>query len=83
MDVASSLGGILFMAGMFVIIVGISGAIFASPLFKWIGINHYLGKGIGMGGRFTCDWHLAGVDFVVGEWCLFLFLFKIYIALFI
>ena len=49
MDVASNLGGIPSMAAVFVIIAGISGAIFAPTLFKWIGINHYLGKGIGMG----------------------------------
>lgn len=49
MDIAHTLGGISPMAAVFVMIAGIGGAILGPFFLKWSGINHFLGRGIGMG----------------------------------
>lgn len=49
MDIASSIGGIPPLAVVFVMIAGIGGGVMSSFVFKWTGINNYIGRGVGMG----------------------------------
>lgn len=49
MDIARSIDGLPTLAAVLVVVAGISGAVLGPVLFKWIGIYHYIGKGIGMG----------------------------------
>jgi len=57
MDIANSIGGIPALAAVFVMFAGIGGAVMSPYLFKWSRINHFLGKGIGIG----CASHAIGI----------------------
>jgi len=49
MEVSHFLGGIPSMAAVFVMVAGIGGAILGPYVLKWSRINHFLGRGIGLG----------------------------------
>lgn len=49
MEVASNLGGIPALAAIFVMIAGIGGVVIGPVLLKWLNINHFIGKGVGLG----------------------------------
>ncbi len=49
MDIATNLGGIGALAAVLVMVAGIGGTMMASYLFKWMKIDHELGKGIALG----------------------------------
>lgn len=49
MEIARSLGGAPPLAAIFVIIAGLTGVVLGPFLYRWFKINHFLGKGIGMG----------------------------------
>jgi predicted murein hydrolase (TIGR00659 family) len=49
MEVAATLGGIPALAAIFVMIAGISGVIIGPSLLKVCHIDHFIGKGIGLG----------------------------------
>lgn len=47
--IVNTIGGIPALTAVFVIIAGIYGAVLQSPLFNWLGLRHFLGRGVGMG----------------------------------
>lgn len=49
MAVTESLGGITPLAAVFVMIAGIGGVLMSSVIFKLCRIDHYLGRGVGIG----------------------------------
>jgi predicted murein hydrolase (TIGR00659 family) len=49
MDIAKSIGGEPSLAAVMVMFAGIGGAVFGPTWFKWIGVKHYLARGLGMG----------------------------------
>lgn len=49
MDIAKSIGGEPSLAAVMVMVAGISGAVLGPSLFKWVGVNNYIAKGLGMG----------------------------------
>ena len=49
MDIASVTGGIPALAAVYVMIVGISGAMFGPLLLKMVKVNHFVGVGLGFG----------------------------------
>lgn len=49
MDIAGTLGGIPPLSAVFVMVAGLTGAVFGPYVFKWCHIDHSLGKGVGMG----------------------------------
>jgi predicted murein hydrolase (TIGR00659 family) len=49
MEVAESLGGIPSLATIFVMIAGIGGTVIGPTLMRWCKIDHFLGKGVGIG----------------------------------
>ncbi|KGX88137.1 hypothetical protein N784_10355 [Pontibacillus litoralis JSM 072002] len=49
MSIAETIGGVPSMTAVFVMIAGIGGAVMGPIVMKWGRIQHYLGKGIGMG----------------------------------
>lgn len=57
MDIASSIGGVPALAAVFVMFAGIGGAVISPLVFKWTRIDHYFGKGLGIG----CASHAIGI----------------------
>jgi len=57
MDIAHTIGGIPALAAVFVMFAGIGGAVLGPFVFKWTRIDHFLGKGIGIG----CASHAIGI----------------------
>ncbi|WP_100399924.1 LrgB family protein [Bacillus sp. FJAT-44742] len=49
MEVAASIGGAPPLAAVFVMVAGIGGVVLSGYLFKLCKIDHFLGKGIGLG----------------------------------
>ncbi|KEZ51386.1 LrgB family protein [Metabacillus indicus] len=49
MDISEILGGIPALAAIYVVIAGMSGAVFGPSLLKAFGISHPVAKGIGLG----------------------------------
>lgn len=49
MDIAGGIGGVSSLAAVYVMIAGITGAMFGPPLLRRCGITHYIGVGIGFG----------------------------------
>ncbi|ADU30535.1 LrgB family protein [Evansella cellulosilytica] len=49
MEITQSLGGAAPLAAVFVMVAGIGGAVFSPFIYKAFRIEHYLGKGIGLG----------------------------------
>lgn len=49
MAVSESLGGITSLAAVFVMIAGIGGVLMSTFIFKIFRVDHYLGRGVGMG----------------------------------
>jgi predicted murein hydrolase (TIGR00659 family) len=49
MEIAKSIGGVPSLAAVMVMFAGIAGAVLGPTLFKWIGVKHYLARGLGMG----------------------------------
>ncbi len=49
MEVSSHLGGVPAIAAIMVLLVGLFGAIFAYPVYKWLNITHPVAKGLTMG----------------------------------
>ncbi|MDN3679099.1 LrgB family protein [Vibrio tapetis subsp. quintayensis] len=49
MEVSSNLGGEPAIAAIFVLIVGLFGAVFAYPIYNLVGITHPIAKGLTMG----------------------------------
>ncbi|MFS0822359.1 LrgB family protein [Bacillus sp. 1P02SD] len=49
MDIASVTGGIPALAAVYVMIAGISGAMFGPILLKWVKVDHFVGVGLGFG----------------------------------
>ncbi|MEK3889705.1 LrgB family protein [Bacillus sp. FSL K6-3431] len=49
MDIAHTVGGSPALAAVLVMIAGIGGAVMGPSLLKWVHVNHYLAKGVGMG----------------------------------
>lgn len=49
MEVANSLGGYVSLAAVFVIIAGIVGAVSNKYIYKLFRLNHYVGRGVGIG----------------------------------
>lgn len=49
MDIAKNLGGAPPLAAIFVMVAGFTGVIFGPYIYKLFKMNHYLGRGIGMG----------------------------------
>ncbi len=49
MEVSSNLGGEPAIAAIFVLIVGVFGAVFAYPIYNLVGITHPIAKGLTMG----------------------------------
>ncbi|MBS4220657.1 LrgB family protein [Bacillus sp. FJAT-49711] len=49
MDVAASIGGSPTLAAVLVMVAGIGGAVMGHSLFRWVGIDHHLARGLGMG----------------------------------
>lgn len=49
MDIADEIGGVASLAAVFVMIAGIGGGVLGQFVLKWSRINHFLGKGIGLG----------------------------------
>lgn len=49
MAVTESLGGITPLAAVFVMIAGIGGVLMSAGIFKLFRIDHYLGRGVGLG----------------------------------
>lgn len=49
MQIASELGGIPSLAAVFVMIAGLSGAIFGPYMFNWFRIKNFLGQGMALG----------------------------------
>ncbi|MBU9721553.1 MULTISPECIES: LrgB family protein [Bacillaceae] len=58
MDISGSLGGISPLAAVFVMIAGIGGAVMSTFTFKYTGINHFIGRGVGIG----CASHAIGTS---------------------
>lgn len=56
MAVADAAGGITPLAAVFVMIAGIGGVVMSSFILKYFRIDHYLGRGVGMG----CASHAIG-----------------------
>ncbi|MBT2215727.1 LrgB family protein [Virgibacillus dakarensis] len=56
MAVADSTGGITPLAAVFVMIAGIGGVMVSTIILRFLKINHYLGRGVGMG----CASHAIG-----------------------
>ncbi|MGY0693897.1 LrgB family protein [Virgibacillus sp. FSP13] len=56
MAIADSTGGITPLAAVFVMIAGIGGVMISSVVLKYCRVNHYLGRGVGMG----CASHAIG-----------------------
>ncbi|MEW9675557.1 LrgB family protein [Lentibacillus sp. L22] len=56
MAIADSTGGITPLAAVFVMIAGIGGVMISSFILKFFRVNHYLGKGVGLG----CASHAMG-----------------------
>ncbi|GAB3049143.1 LrgB family protein [Virgibacillus ainsalahensis] len=50
MGVADSLGGVDSLAAVFVMIAGIGGTMLSSVAFKYTGVAHHIGTGVGIGG---------------------------------
>lgn len=48
-DITKSIGGEPVLSAVMVMVAGISGAVIGPSLFKWVGVNNYLAKGLGMG----------------------------------
>ncbi|WP_191555834.1 LrgB family protein [Metabacillus idriensis] len=49
MDIADMMGGIPALAAIYVVIAGVSGAMFGPSLLQLFGIHHSVAKGIGLG----------------------------------
>ncbi|GAA0607999.1 LrgB family protein [Virgibacillus siamensis] len=49
MAVSSSAGGVTSLTAVFVMIAGIGGVLLHKSVFKLFRLNHYLGRGVGMG----------------------------------
>ncbi|MBU8905258.1 LrgB family protein [Desertibacillus haloalkaliphilus] len=49
MDVAATLGGAPPLAAIFVMVAGLGGVVLSPYVLRWFKIDHYLGKGIGIG----------------------------------
>lgn len=49
MEVSKSLGGYMSLAAVFVIIAGVTGAVLNQYIYKLFRLNHYVGRGVGMG----------------------------------
>ncbi|GGH88474.1 putative murein hydrolase (TIGR00659 family) [Pullulanibacillus pueri] len=49
LDVSQEIGGLPSLTVTFVMIAGITGAIFGPYIYRWLNIDHELGKGIGYG----------------------------------
>ncbi|MEH7384153.1 LrgB family protein [Bacillus sp. JJ1521] len=49
MDIASVTGGVPSLAAVYVMIAGISGAMFGPLLLKMVKVNHFVGVGLGFG----------------------------------
>lgn len=58
LGISEQIGGIPSLTAVFVVIAGISGAIFGPVLMNWLGITSMTGKGVGMG----CASHIIGVS---------------------
>src|SRR5699024_11725356 len=58
MDFAREIGGAPSLAAVFVMIAGISGGVMGHTFLKWCRIDHFLGKGVGMG----CASHAIGTS---------------------
>jgi predicted murein hydrolase (TIGR00659 family) len=63
MDVSASLGGIPSLAAVFVMIAGIGGAVMGPTLLRLLKIDHFIGKGVGMG---TAS-HAIGTSKIIEE----------------
>lgn len=49
MEISHSLGGYMSLAAVFVIIAGVTGAVFNKYIYKMFKLNHYVGRGVGIG----------------------------------
>jgi predicted murein hydrolase (TIGR00659 family) len=49
MDIAEVVGGVPALAAVFVMFAGIGGSVIAPFILKWFKINHFLGRGMGLG----------------------------------
>lgn len=49
MEVSESLGGYMALAAVFVIIAGITGAVLNNYIYKLFRLNHFIGRGVGIG----------------------------------